>query len=129
MTPVIAAPIRASLQIFIGAECRSNFQIAYVDHGAGKLVRTVNLTGRTFRLVIRKADATRAIVVDTDLPSNGLVGVMENDPSRIAINLPSTFTATFAPGRHTFFIQDKTDAITGAAAIVALGPCYIMEGV
>ncbi len=128
-TPVIAAPIRVSLQIFIGAECRSNFQVAYVDHGAGRLVRTVDLTGRTFRLIIRKDDTTRAVATDTDLPENGAINVMEGDSSRIAIFLPSTLTTAFGPGRYTFSILDKTDAATGAIALIARGPCYVDHGV
>lgn len=129
MTPVIVAPIRASLQIFIGAECRSNFQVAYVDNAAGRLVRTVDLTGRTFRLIIRKDDAGRTVVVDTELPGNGTINVLDGDPSRIAISLSSTLTSSLVPGRHTFSILDKTDAIAGAAAIVALGPCYVEQGI
>lgn len=128
-SPIIAAPIRADLQIFIGAECRSNFQIAYVDHGAGKLVRTVDLTGRVFRMLIRKADASRAVLIDTDNPSSGTVGLLDGDPTRIAITLPSTLTTTFAPGRYTFTILDDTDAAGGATALIATGPCFIDYGI
>jgi hypothetical protein len=124
-TPVIAAPIRAELQIFIGAECKSNFQVAYVDQGAGQLVRAVDMSGRTFRMVIRKADATRAVLMDTATPGNGSVGLLAGDSTRIAINLPSSLTDTFARGRYTYTILDKTDEGTGGTALVATGDCFI----
>lgn len=124
-TPVIAAPIRAELQIYIGAECRSNFQVAYVDHGAGQLVRAVDMTGRTFTMTIRKADSARTLLIDTATPGQGTIALLPGDATRIAINLPSTLTATFQPGRYTFSILDVTDAGAGAAALIATGPCTI----
>jgi hypothetical protein len=124
-TPVIAAPIRADLQIFIGAECKSNFQVAYVDPAAGGIVRVVNMAGRSFRMEIRKADSSRTLLINTANGGSGSTGLLAGDTTRIAINLPSTLTATFPAGRYTYSIYDKTDENDGATALVATGACYI----